>query len=131
MAKIQPGLTLDLHEYSGDAFWFSARHQRGDDDQMWEQRMTDQMILAVAQSGAKLALADYLPRSFFTKSERGVFWLDSQKRGEGLNLADFAANRYGLFTIETGMKASFEHRGRVAMLAAQTSVTAFEQRCAS
>ena len=93
--------------------------------------MTDQMILAVAQSGAKLALADYLPRSFFTKSERGVFWLDSQKRGEGLNLADFAANRYGLFTIEAGMKASFEHRGRVAMLAAQTSVTAFEQRCAS
>ena len=70
--------------------------------------MTDQMILAVAQSRAKLALADYLPRSFFTTSERGVFWLDSQKRGEDLNLADFAANRYG---IETGMKASFEHRG--------------------
>ena len=97
MAKIQPGLTLDLHEYSGDAFWFSDQHQPGNDDQMWEQRMTDQMIPAVAQSGSKLALADYLPGSFFTKSERGVFWLDSQKQGEGLNLADFAANRYGTF----------------------------------
>lgn len=29
------------------------------------------------------------------------------------------------------MKASFEHRGRVAMLAVQTSVTAFGQRYAS
>ncbi|MDP7280242.1 MAG: hypothetical protein QGG39_10220 [Candidatus Poribacteria bacterium] len=132
MAKIQPGLTLDLHEYGGDAFWFSARHQRGDDDQIWEQHMTDQMILAVAQSGAKLAPADYLPGSFFTRGERGVFWLDAQKRGEGLNLADFAANRYGpSFTIETGMKASFEHRVRVAMLAAQAAVTVFEQRYAS
>ena len=91
MAKIQPGLTLDLHEYSGDAFWFSDQHQPGNDDQMWEQRMTDQMILAVAQSGSKLALADYLPGSFFTKSERGVFRLAPQKQGEGLNLSDFAA----------------------------------------
>ena len=56
---------------------------------MWEQRVTDQMILAVAQSGAKLALADYLPRSFFTTSERGVFWLDSQKAGRRLESGRF------------------------------------------
>lgn len=44
-----------------------------------------------SQSRSKLALADYLPGSFFTKSERGVFRLAPQKQGEGLNLSDFAA----------------------------------------
>jgi hypothetical protein len=132
MADIQPGLTLDLHEYGGDAFWFSARHQRHDDDEKWEGRMADEMISAVAHSGAKLAPEDYLPGSFFTKGERGVFWLHAQQRGEGLNLADFAASRYGpAFTIETGMQQRFQHRVRTAMLAAQTAVTVFEQRYAS
>ncbi|HIE30643.1 TPA: hypothetical protein EYP66_25570 [Candidatus Poribacteria bacterium] len=131
MAEIQPGLTLDLHEYGGNAFWLSARHQQCDDGQMWEGRIAHEMIQAVAQSGTELAPADYLPGAFFTKGERGVFWLHAQKRGEGLNLADFAASKYGLsFTIETGMQRGFEQRVRAAMLAAQTAVTVFEQRYA-
>ena len=44
MARIEPGLTLDLHEYGGDGFWFSARHQRNEDDELWEERMADSMI---------------------------------------------------------------------------------------
>ena len=117
MAEINPGLTLDLHEFGGSAFWFSARHQRNDDDQTWEQRMADAMVKAVASSGAELMPDDYLPGSFFTKQERSVYWLNAQERGEGLNLADFAANRYGpAFTIETGMKGGFQQRVETSML---------------
>ncbi len=131
MADIRPGLTLDLHEYGGDAFWFSARHQRGEEDEIWEQRMADAMIRAVAQSGVPRAPEDYLPGSFFEKGERGVFWLIAKQRGEGLNLADFAASEYGpSFTIETGMQAGYQHRVNTAMLAAQTAVTVFEERYA-
>ena len=131
MAEIQPGLTLDLHEHGGDAFWFSARHQQNDDDEMWEGRMADEIIQAVVRSGAELAPEDYLPGAFFTKGRRGVFWLDPGKRGEGLNLADFAASEYGpAFTIETGMQAGFQHRVHTAMLAVQTAVTVFGERYA-
>ena len=131
MAEIRPGLTLDLHAHGGDAFWFSARHQRNDEDEVWEGRMADAMIRAVARSGAALAPEDYLPGSFFTRGERGVFWLNPQTRGEGLNLADFAASVYGpSFTIETGMRADFQHRVRTAILAAQTAVKIFEERYA-
>ena len=129
MAEIQPGLTLDLHEHGGGGFWFSARHQRHEDDEKWEQRMADEMIRAVVQSGVEPMPAEYLPGSFFTRGERGVFWLDPQQRGEGLNLADFAASQYGpSFTIETGMQAAFQHRVGAAVLAAQTAVKVFEER---
>ena len=129
MAEIHPGLTLDLHEHGGSGFWFSARHQRNDADEKWEQRMADAIIQAVAESGAELMQEDYLPGSFFTKGQRSVYWLNPQKRGEGLNLADFAASKYGpSFTIETGMMGSFQHRMGNAMLAAQTAVKIFEER---
>jgi len=129
LAAVRPGLTLDLHEHGGDAFWFSARHQRSDDDETWEKRMADEMIGAVGRSGAALAPEDYLPGSFFTRGERGVFWLNPQTRGEGLNLADFAASQYGpSFTIETGMRAGFQHRVCTAVLAAQTATKVFEER---
>ena len=129
MAEIRPGLTLDLHEYGGDAFWFSARHQRNDGDEKWEGRMADEMIQAVAHSGTKLAPENYLPGSFFTKGERGVFWLNPQERGEGLNLADFAARTYGpSFTIETGMRSRFQQRVSTSLLAVQMAVKVFEER---
>ena len=129
MAEIQPGLTLDLHEYSGDAFWFSARHQQSDEDQVWEKKIADGIIQTVAESKIKLVEKGYLPGSFFTRSQPGVFWLNPQQRGEGLNLADFAANQYGLsFTIETGMQSGFQHRVSNSMLAVQTAVDIFEQR---
>ena len=76
-----------------------------------------------------MAPDDYSPGSFFSKLEQGVFWLDPSKRGEGLNLADFAANRYGAaFTVETGMRQPFEHRVRMQMLTVQAAVRVFEER---
>jgi hypothetical protein len=129
MAEINPGLTLDLHEHGGAGFWFSARHQQNQDDERWEGRMADEMIRAVSDSGASLMSEDYLPGPFFTKGQRSVYWLDPGDRGEGLNLADFAASRYGpSFTIETGMQAGFQHRVDTAMLAAQAAVRVHGER---
>ena len=82
----------------------------------------------VAKSGA--ALEERLPGSFF-EGERGVFWLIAQERGEGLNLADFAASEYGpAFTIETGMQNGYQDRVNTSVLAAQTAIDVFEQRYA-
>ena len=129
MAAIRPGLTLDLHEHQGDFFWFSARHQRTLSDQQWEEALASEMISAVAASGAALAPSDYLPGAFFTKGPRSVFWLNPQQRGEGLNLADFAAHTYGLaFTIETGMERPFAERVETAKIAVQKAVEVFEKR---
>ena len=131
MARIRPGLTLDLHEYGGDGFWFSARHQQNEDDELWEKRMADAMIRAVADSGTQLAPQGYAPGAFFEKGERGVLWLIAKQRGEGLNLADYGANRYGpSFTIETGMtmKGGYRERVETSMLAARTAITVFEER---
>ena len=129
MAAIRPGLTLDLHEHQGDFFWFSARHQRTPSDQQWEEALASEMIAAVAASGAALAPSDYLPGAFFTKGPRSVFWLNPQQRGEGLNLADFAARTYGLaFTIETGMERPFAERVQTAKMAVQKAVEVFEKR---
>jgi len=131
MAQIQPALTLDLHEYGGEAFWFSARHQQTAEDETWEKRMAVAMLEAIAGSGAPMVSADYLHKSFFEKDEDGVQWLLAKNRGEGLNLADFAADRYGpAFTIETGMKAGFQNRVAAAVLAAQTAVGIFASRYA-
>lgn len=129
MAAIQPGLTLDLHEHGGDFFWFSARHQRTPSDQAWEETMASEMIAEVAASGAPLAPDNYLPGSFFTKGPPSVFWLNPQQRGEGLNLADFAANTYGLaFTIETGMELPFAERVHTAKIVVQKAVEVFARR---
>jgi hypothetical protein len=129
MAEIKPGLTFDLHEHGGDSYWFSARKQRTDDDEAWELRLAGAMIKAVATSGAKLAAEDYSPGAFFSKIERGVYWLDPSKRGEGLNLADFAAQKYGLgFTVETGVRQPFARRVDQHLLTVKTAVKLFEER---
>jgi hypothetical protein len=129
MAAIQPGLTLDLHEHGGDFFWFSARHQRTPSDQQWEEVMASEMIAAVAASDAALAPDNYLPGSFFTTGPHSVFWLNPQQRGEGLNLADFAAHTYGLaFTIETGMELPFAERVHTAKIVVQKAVEVFARR---
>ncbi len=131
MAKIKPGLTLDLHEYGGDGFWFSARHQQTEADEEWEVRMADAMISAVKASGANIAPEGYLPGSFFETTEPGVFWLIAQERGEGLNLADYGASKYGpAFTIETGMtmKGGFRERVETSMTAAKAAIATFEER---
>jgi hypothetical protein len=129
MAELQPGLTFDLHEHGGDFFWFSARRQRTDEDEVWERRLAREAAQAVAASGAKLAPEEHLPGSFFTRLERGAYWLDAGQRGEGLNLADYAAHRYGLaFTVETGMRQPFEDRVQTSMLMVQTAIRVFEER---
>ena len=132
MAEIQPGLTFDLHEHGGDALWMSGRRQRTDEDEIWEQRMAGESIRAAAGIGAKLAADDYSPGSFFEKRERGVYWLDAGQRGEGLNLVDFAARKYGPgFTIETGMRGPFTDRVQQHITVVQTAVKVFEERYAS
>ena len=129
LARIHPGLILDLHEHGGDGFWFSARHQGNDDDEQWEHRMADVMIGAVEEAGFDLMPDDYLPGSFFSKSRNSVYWLDPRKRGEGFNLSDFGALEYGpAFTIETGMTTGFDNRVNASLLAARTAINVFEER---
>lgn len=129
MAEISPGLTFDLHEHGGAFFWMSARRQRTEQDEIWERRMAHEGAAAVAASGAELAPEEYSPGSFFERLERGVYWLDPSQRGEGLNLADYAAAKYGpSFTIETGMRGPFDARVRQHMRIVQTAVKLFEQR---
>jgi hypothetical protein len=72
-----------------------------------------------------------LPGSFFSKLERGVYGLDASKRGEGLNLIDYAANKFGPgFTVETGMRQPFDQRVRMSMLTVTMAVNVFEERYA-
>lgn len=132
MAEIQPGLTFDLHEHDhGAFFWMSARRQRTEEHEIWERRMSAEGVRAVAAGGSELAPEKYSPGSFFEQLQPGVFWLDAAKRGEGLNLVDFAAKKYGSgFTIETGMQCPFEERVRQHVLVVQTAVNVFEQRYA-
>lgn len=131
MAEIKPALTFDLHEYGGDALWMSARRQKTDEDEIWERRMGTEAIAAVKADGATLAGDDYNPGGFFERLERGLYWLDPGKRGEGYNLVDFAAKEYGPgFTIETGMQAPLADRVRRHLVLVQTAVKVFEERFA-
>ncbi len=132
LAQVQPGLTFDLHEHErGGFFWMSARRQRTEEDEIWERRMAREGIAAVTATGAELAAQTYSPGDFFERLERGVYWLDPSKRGEGLNFADFAAAKFGpSFTIESGMKGPFEQRVRQHLTIVQTAVKVFEQRWA-
>ncbi len=129
MAEIQPRLTFDLHEYGDDDFWMSARRQQTDEDEVWELRMAREAARAVAATGASFPNDDYSPGSFFDKLERGVFWLDPKQRGEGLNLVDFAARKYGPgFTIETGMRQNSANRLLMHKTVVKTAVKVFEDR---
>ena len=57
-----------------------------------------------------------------------MYWLDAKVRGEGLNLADYAAHFFGLsFGTEMGMYGTFEKRCFLAMLTVQTAVKVFEE----
>ena len=70
-------------------------------------------------------------KSFFHHLGPGVFWLDAGQRGEGLNLADYGADRYGnAFTVETGMFLPFESRVATAKLVEQTLLDVFASRYA-
>ena len=130
MAEINPGISFDLHESQllGDCFWLSARHQPNEHREALEQRVARATIQAIVDSGATLSSDDYATSPWFTSSDKGVYWLDANVRGEGLNLADYAARHYGLaFGTEMGMYGTFKQRFSLAMLTVQTAVRVFEE----
>jgi hypothetical protein len=70
------------------------------------------VIGAIGETGVKLAREDEVGSFFFTRSQRGVYWLDAGVRGQGVNLMDFAARTYRLaFGTEMGMLGSFQTAG--------------------
>ena len=131
LAEIKPGISFDLHESQlmDDRYWLSARKQMDDESQRWEEQAARSTIQAIADSGATLAHDDDAPSQWFTRSEQAVFWLDATRRGEGLNLMDFASRRYGMaFGTEMGMYGSFAHRVELALTTVRTAVGVFEER---
>lgn len=131
MRQIRPGISFDLHEtqHNADRFWLSARHQMSAVDEEWEQRAAQAAIQAVADSGAALAGDSDMPSGWFDRSQQGLFWLDASRRGEGLNLMDYASREFGLaFGTEMGMFGSFEHRVNLALITVRTAVSVFEER---
>jgi hypothetical protein len=131
MAEIRPGISFDIHEsqHMGDRYWLSARRQVDDESQEWEERAARATIQAIADTGVTLAEDGDMPSRWFTRSEQAVFWLDATKRGEGLNLMDFASRHYGMaFGTEMGMYGRFEDRVNLGMTTVQTAVSVFEER---
>ena len=131
MEEVRPGISFDLHESQlmEDRFWLSARHQADPENQKWEARAATVTIAAIEASGATLARDDDTHMPWFDQSEKAVFWLDANKRGEGLNLMDYASRHYGLaFGTEMGMYGSFAHRLELAMITVKTAVSVFEDR---
>ena len=131
MARTRPGISFDIHESQlmADRYWLSARAQPDPTNQDWEEKAARATIQAIAESGANLAGDDDAPSKWFTRSEKAVFWLDATRRGEGLNLMDFASKYHGLaFGTEMGMYGTFENRVKLGMLTVRTAVSVFEQR---
>ncbi len=131
MAEVEPRLTLDLHEYGGKHFWISTRKQRTDKDDLWETRIAKEAAQAGAAAGGRHPTKEYRPGSFFIKLEPSVYLLNPKKRGEGLNLVDYAAYKYGPgLTVETGMRQDFALRVQIHKAIVKAAVKAFESRYA-
>ncbi len=137
LAEVRPGISFDLHESElmGDHYWLSARAQADRVSQEWEERAARATIQAIADHGATLADDDDvlggvpLEQTWFRRSETGVYWLDAQVRGEGLNLMDFASRHYGMaFGTEMGMHGAFAHRVELGVLTVQSAVAVFAER---
>lgn len=74
------------------------------EDEDCEIEMAQAVSQAVSASGVPLhkpgRTGNGGGKSFFFDLGPGVFWLDAGQRGEGLNLADFGADQYGMsFTV--------------------------------
>ena len=133
MQRIRPGLSFDLHESQlmDDRYWLSARRQPDAENEAWEQKAARATIQAIADSGATLAGDADAPSQWFDSSEPAVFWLDATRRGEGLNLMDFASRTYGLaFGTEMGMYGTFDGRVELAMITVRTATSVFAERYA-
>ncbi len=133
MARIQPGISFDLHESQlmDDRFFLSARRQPDPENEKLEQKGATAIIEAIVASGATLATnadVDALGGWFDTSTEEGVYWLDATRRGEGYNLMDFASVKYGLaFGTEMGMYGTFDGRVDMALITVRSSVAVFEE----
>lgn len=133
MAAIKPGLVMDLHEHEGDDYWMSARHQKTGEGEAWEIKIAAAVAGAVSATGTALHGGDegYAASAHFDLLGPGVFWLNADVRGEGLNLADYGADQNSLaFSVETGMKNPMADRVAMQKLTVQTAVNIFEQRYA-
>ncbi|MED5413687.1 MAG: hypothetical protein VYC64_01950 [Candidatus Latescibacterota bacterium] len=133
MARIDPGISFDLHESQlmEDRYFLSARRQPDATNEEWEQKAASAVIQAISDSGATLARDEDVSAlgNWFDTSEPGVCWLDAGRRGEGYNLADFASQTYGLaFGTEMGMYGTFDGRVNLAMITVRTAVEVFSQR---
>jgi len=131
MAEIRPGISFDIHESQNmdDRYWLSARRQMDDEGQQWEERASRRVIEEIQAAGGTLAEDGDMPTGWFDSTQQAVFWLDATRRGEGLNLMDFASRQYGMaFGTEMGMYGEFEHRVKLGMVTVQTAVSVFEER---
>lgn len=135
MNEVDPALFVDLHEagFVADRYWLSVRSKADPDDEAAERRVGRAMADAAADAGATLGgsgehVSSMLEAPYFERVDTGVFHLDYETRGEGLNATDFAAKEHGLaFTSETGMHNDFERRVDLAVAAVQGAVDAFEE----
>lgn len=131
--SVEPGLYVDIHEYSGDSYWVSTRPKSDEAVRRQELSIGRAMIETVGDAGGnRLSLAEYLDEDpddhFFTELESGLWDLDYRVRGEGFNATDYVAEHYGLaFTNETGMYRPFEERVEMAIKSVQRAVQEFEQ----
>lgn len=133
MARIQPGLSFDLHESQlmDDRYFLSARRQPDADNEAWEQKAAVAIIERIKASGATLAIDEDVSSlgPWFDTSEPGVCWLDATRRGEGFNLMDFASATYGLaFGTEMGMYGTFDGRVELAMITVRAAAEVFAER---
>lgn len=137
LAGIKPGISFDLHESQlmGGRFWLSARKQADAENQQWEERIAAAVIAAQLADGTELAEDEDvlggvpLEQTWFSRTQKGVYWLDATVRGEGLNLMDYVSREYGLaFGTEMGMYGSFEQRVRQALTTVRAAVSVFEER---
>lgn len=131
--SVEPGLFVDLHEYSGDSYWVSTRPKSDETDRRRELSIGRAMIETVDDAGGdRLPLTEFVDGNpddhFFTELETGLWDLDYRERGEGFNATDYVAERHGLaFTNETGMYLPFEERVETAVRSVERAVREFER----
>ena len=132
--SVQPGLFVDLHEYSGDGYWVSTRPKADEATERRERDIGRAMTETVADAGGDLvSLTEFLGEEseddhYFTELEAGLWDLDYRTRGEGFNATDYAAEHYGLaFTNETGMYRRFDERVEMAVRSVRQAVAEFER----
>lgn len=131
---VEPGLFVDLHEYSGDGYWVSTRPKTDRAVERREREIGQAVTETVTKAGGSLLpLGEYIDEDpddhFFTELTTGLWDLDYRSRGEGFNATDYVAEHYGLaFTNETGMYRPFDERVEMAVQSVTRAVAEFERQ---